>query len=67
MNTKIKRNQFAFELKKIKTHRNFSTNEKGKFKFNLSFNDNWKLKDINSNKFMKIDNENGYLTFKASI
>ena len=62
---KNQENQFAFELKKNKDSYNFSTNEKGKFKFKLSFNDNWKLKDINSNKFMKIDNENGYLTFKA--
>jgi len=57
--------EFIFELIKNKNSYNFSTNDKGKFKLKLSFNENWKLKDIIRGKFIKTDNENGYLTFEA--
>ena len=44
----------------------FSTFSGGEYKLKLSFNQNWKLKDLNKDLFVNIENKNGYLSFKTS-
>ena len=62
-----KNNQkFISILEKEKNLYKFSTFDSGEYKLKLSFNQNWKLKDLKKGLLVNIENKNGYLGFKTS-
>ena len=58
--------RFIDQINKKNNLYNFKTiNNEGEYNLKFSFNKNWKLKNVNKNKFKKISNKGGYISFNS--
>jgi hypothetical protein len=58
--------RFIDQINKKNNLYNFKTiNNEGEYNLKFSFNKNWKLKNVNKNKFKKISNKDGYISFNS--